>query len=223
MRDRRRSSASSCAMVSSCVRARSHWPTTQASWNSAMRGSIDCGDDRTAAMAAASSPASPPVPGAPPISGHHARGRARWEASGRGLPSKQARVLRHRGGERTRGPFPPEGGKVRTDPAGEPEVVDVHRGPPPYTFSFLETSQPMVAGASPEPSSFCGVYSTSTLEKLSVTFSVRRSSPPEPPVVDARDEAVAHLDLDVFDRALAGLPHGQRRLASRACRCSRTA
>src|SRR5215203_309075 len=43
--------------------------------------------------------------------------------------------------------------------------------------------QPAFFEASPEPSGFWGVYSYSNFEKFNVTFSVRRSSPPLPPVL----------------------------------------
>src|SRR5688500_1061377 len=51
-----------------------------------------------------------------------------------------------------------------------------------YALTLAAIFHPASIAASPLPSAFCGVYSTLNSAKLRVTFSVRRSSPPLPPV-----------------------------------------
>src|SRR5690348_15436328 len=84
-----------------------------------------------------------------------------------------------------------------------------------HTFTFLATSQPMVTAASPEPSFFCGVYSTLNCAKFSVTFSVSRSSPPLPPVVTA---AIIR-SLSVILRYSSGFSPALRTVSSASAKC----
>src|SRR5690606_6584025 len=53
----------------------------------------------------------------------------------------------------------------------------------PYFAAFSAMLQANATGVPLPPFSSCGVYSTVKSAKLRLTFSVRRSSPPEPPVV----------------------------------------
>ena len=61
------------------------------------------------------------------------------------------------------------------------------------------------------PLSVCVQYVKCTSSKFSVTFSVSRSSPPEPPVLTERDQDLGHLDDDVLERGLARLAYHQGR------------
>src|SRR5688572_2778324 len=63
-----------------------------------------------------------------------------------------------------------------------------------------------VTGGPPDPSGFCGVYVFSNFAKLSVTLSVRRSSPPAPPV--EIDETMTSPKVSL--RYSSGLPPALR-------------
>src|SRR5262245_36505003 len=76
-------------------------------------------------------------------------------------------------------------------------------------------SQPILGLAPSPPLSACSVYSTLTLAKLSVTFSVSRSSPPEPPV----DTEVISTSFSVSTRYSSGVSPALRTTSLASGKC----
>src|SRR5207244_10770127 len=84
-----------------------------------------------------------------------------------------------------------------------------------YTLTFSAMFQPASTAASPEPSGFCGVYSVLNSAKLSVTFSVRRSSPPLPPV----DTEAISTSFIVILRYSSGFSPALRTVSKASLKC----